>query len=144
MKRRQYGQSLSSIFGLPSTRNSSYGGYDDYDPTVGHIRYIDYRYIRFIYHPLLKKFMLNNHWKDPAWTSMRALRTGIDGDSKAHKNLVFGDNVIDIDEKTIPQLLVDEVCYSFRHARAPTNISFPGIPPVLRIPDCESGTLVCG
>jgi cation-transporting ATPase 13A2 len=108
VKRRQYGQSLSTIFGLRSPRSSTFG-YDDDDPTVSHIRYIDYRYIRFIYHPLSKKFMLNNHWKDPEWTSMRALRTGIDGDSKAHRNLVFGENVIDIDEKTIPQLLVDEV-----------------------------------
>ena len=88
-------------------------GYDEDDPIVHHLRYIDYRYIRFIYNPLFKKFLLNNHWKDPEWTSMRALRTGIDGDSRNQRNLVFGDNVIDIEEKSTRQLLVDEAFHPF-------------------------------
>lgn len=37
------------------------------------------------------------------------MRVGIDGDEKENRELVFGKNLIDIKQKTIPQLLVDEV-----------------------------------
>jgi hypothetical protein len=48
-------------------------------------------------------------WKDPAWTDVRSVRPGIDGDEKENRELVFGKNLIDIKQKSIPQLLVDEV-----------------------------------
>lgn len=53
--------------------------------------------------------MLSNGWTDPLWTDVKSIRTGIDGDEKEMRELVFGENLIDIEQKSIPQLLVDEV-----------------------------------
>jgi cation-transporting ATPase 13A3/4/5 len=66
--------------------------------------------MRFSFHPLKDKFVLCNSWKDPAWTDVKSIRAGIDGDEKEKRECVFGKNMIDIKQKTIPQLLVDEVC----------------------------------
>ncbi|KAI5790094.1 hypothetical protein EDC01DRAFT_616492 [Geopyxis carbonaria] len=111
---RLYGQPLSTIFGQEtSTLTRNFEDDYDHDPSIQDIRYIDYRYIRFIYNPLCHKFMLNLKWKDPSWDSLKALRVGLDGDSKGHRNIVFGDNLIDIEEKSIPQLLTDEAFHPF-------------------------------
>ena len=84
--------------------------YDEYDDSIlGNLRLLDYRYMRFAYHPLKDKFVLSHSWKDPAWTDVKSIRSGIDGDEKKNRELVFGKNLIDIKEKTISQLLVDEV-----------------------------------
>ena len=108
VKKQRYGQSLSTVFG--SQEKPTVRDYDeDEDPVITHLRCLDYRYIRFCYHPLKDKFILNDNWKDPAWTDVRAMRTGIDGDEKENRELVFGKNLIDIQEKSITQLLFDEV-----------------------------------
>jgi cation-transporting P-type ATPase 13A2 len=114
IKKQRYGQSLSTVFG--SQEKPLVQDYEeDEDPVIAHLRYLDYRYIRFCYHPLKDKFVLNNNWKDPAWTDVRAMRTGIDGDEKENRELVFGKNLIDIQEKSITQLLFDEVSSLFLH-----------------------------
>lgn len=74
-----------------------------------HLRFLDYRYIRFCFHPLRDKFVLCSNWKDPKWTDVRSVRGGLDGDERYRRELVFGQNQIDIQQKSIPQLLVDEV-----------------------------------
>ena len=53
--------------------------------------------------------MLCSNWKDPKWTDVRSVRGGLDGDERYRRELVFGQNQIDIQQKSIPQLLVDEV-----------------------------------
>jgi len=65
--------------------------------------------MRFTYHPLKDRFVLCNSWKDPAWTDAKSIRAGIDNDEKESRELVFGKNLIEIKQKTVPQLLVDEV-----------------------------------
>ncbi|KAH0563179.1 hypothetical protein GP486_002255 [Trichoglossum hirsutum] len=112
VEKQRYGQSLSTVFG--SREKPPVRDYDeDEDPMVTHLRSLDYRYIRFCYHPLKDKFVLNNNWKDPAWTDVKAMRTGIDGDEKENRELVFGRNLIDIQEKSVIQLLFDEAFHPF-------------------------------
>ncbi|KAI9786820.1 MAG: hypothetical protein M1839_005051 [Geoglossum umbratile] len=112
IEKQRYGQSLSTVFG--SREKPPVRDYDeDEDPVITHLRCLDYRYIRFCYHPLKDKFILNNNWKDPAWTDVRAMRTGIDGDEKENRELVFGKNLIDIREKSTTQLLFDEAFHPF-------------------------------
>jgi magnesium-transporting ATPase (P-type) len=103
-------------------------------------RILDYRYMRFSYHPLKDKFVLTNSWKDPAWTDVKSIRAGIDGDEKENRELVFGKNLIDIKQKTIPQLLLDEVCCLSQHLVSRLTLS--GIPSFLCVPDCQSDSLV--
>lgn len=107
-----YGQSLSSVFGLAEK-----GGYREYDedddPVIKELRTLDYRYIRFCYHPVRDKFVLGNTWKDPAWTDVRTIRVGLDSEEKDHREQVFGKNLIDIEEKSTSQLLLDEAFHPF-------------------------------
>ena len=83
---------------------------EDDDPVMKQLRFVDYRYIRFSFHPLKDVFVLSNSWKDPSWTDVRSIRTGLDGEEKEYRQRVFGKNLISIEEKSVPQLLVDEVC----------------------------------
>lgn len=39
------------------------------------------------------------------------MRTGLDADERDSREQLFGQNVIDIQQKTAPQLLLDEVCF---------------------------------
>jgi cation-transporting ATPase 13A2 len=110
----EYGRSLSTVFG--STEKKEYAiseEYDDDDPVLDDLRILDYRYIRFSFHPLKDRFILSNSWTDPVWTDVKSIRVGIDGDEKEWRELVFGKNLIDIEQKSIPQLLVDEVYYLY-------------------------------
>ncbi|KAL7274630.1 hypothetical protein RUND412_002462 [Rhizina undulata] len=113
IQRRSYGQSLSTVFGVHEKAPASLDPDEDDDPVIPHLRYLDYRYIRFCYHPLLDKFVLNNSWKDPNWIDVMEIRSGIDGDEKDYRSLVFGQNVIDIEEKTVMELLMDEAFHPF-------------------------------
>ncbi|KAH9909822.1 hypothetical protein F4778DRAFT_712940 [Xylariomycetidae sp. FL2044] len=107
-----YDRSLSTVFGAPEKMLAQLLG-DDADPLLDELRVLSYRYVRFFYHPLKDKFVISTGWKDPTWTRVRALRAGIDSDEKSQRERVFGTNIIDIEQKSIPQLLVDEVFHPF-------------------------------
>jgi cation-transporting ATPase 13A2 len=106
---KEYGGSLSTVFGSVEKQYAIADDDDDNDPLLPELRILDYRYIRFCLHPLKDRFVLSNGWTDPMWTDVKSIRTGIDGDEKEMRELVFGKNLIDIEQKSIPQLLVDEV-----------------------------------
>lgn len=106
-----YEKPLSSVFGAEKKRMSSYDDYDD--PILSHLRLLDYRYMRFCFHPLKGRFVSIDSWKDPSWTDIKAIRAGIDADDKETRETVFGSNLIDIKEKTIPELLMDEAFHPF-------------------------------
>jgi cation-transporting ATPase 13A2 len=108
----EYGRSLSTIFG--SSDRKYVGVYEeDDDPIVTELRLLDYRYICFCFHSLDDKFVLVKNWTDPNWTDIRAIRSGIDSESRERRVLVFGKNLIDIKEKTTGQLLLDEAFHPF-------------------------------
>ena len=109
VRNQTYEHSLTTVFGLNEKRGHRQYDEDD-DPILKKLRSIDYRYIRFIYHPLKDKFVLGNTWKDPAWTDVKAIRRGLDAEQKETRERVFGRNMIDIEDKSTGQLLVDEVC----------------------------------
>ncbi|KAJ4319945.1 hypothetical protein N0V94_003615 [Neodidymelliopsis sp. IMI 364377] len=112
VKKQNYGRSLTTVFG--DSEKGRRGDWDeDEDPLIKELRCLDYRYIRFVYHPIKDKFVLANTWKDPAWTNVTALRDGLDNEERDYRELVFGKNQIDIAEKSLGQLLVDEVFHPF-------------------------------
>lgn len=85
---------------------------EDDDPIMSTLRFLDYRYMRFCFHPLKDKFMLCSNWKDSSWTNVKSLRFGLDSDERYRREQIFGKNQINIEQKTIPQLLVDEVFHA--------------------------------
>ncbi|KAH8887480.1 hypothetical protein GQ53DRAFT_844334 [Thozetella sp. PMI_491] len=109
---KPYGRPLSTVFG-PPRKSTSYPLDDDPDPILDELRTLNYRYVRLYLHPQADKFMICNGWRDPLWGDVRALRAGIDIDEKSHRDLVFGQNLIDIEQKSMFRLLVDEVFHPF-------------------------------
>jgi cation-transporting ATPase 13A2 len=107
MDRKEYCRSLSTVFGVVEKQYLRYD--EDDDPILDDLVQLDYRYMRFSFHPLKDKLLLTNSWKDPAWTDVRTIRAGIDAEEKENRELVFGQNIIGIQQKSIPQLLMDEV-----------------------------------
>ncbi|KAK3373986.1 hypothetical protein B0T24DRAFT_576743 [Lasiosphaeria ovina] len=109
---RPYGRPLTSVFGSPG-KLGSYLMDEDNDPILRDLRMLNYRYVRFYFHPLKDKFLLCNGWKDPLWSNVREIRAGLDSDEKSHRDVVFGSNLIDIEQKSAFRLLVDEVFHPF-------------------------------
>lgn len=108
LAREQYGHSISTVFG--STEKIPYNDMDDDDdPIMSTLRLLDYRYVRFCFHPLKDKFVQCGNWKDSSWTNVKSIRTGLDSDERYRREQIFGKNQISIKQKTISQLLVDEV-----------------------------------
>ena len=103
-----YGHPLSTVFGLPG-KEAMNGYHDDDDPILENLRYLDYRYMRLLYHPVEDKFVLNDSWWDPQWIGVKELRTGLDAEERDTRDKVFGKNIIEIQQKSIPHLLLDEV-----------------------------------
>jgi len=112
LSKQEFGHSLSAVFG--HSEKSKFMDYDEYDdPIMDELKIMDYRYIRFCYHPLKDKLILGCTWKDPAWTEIAAVRGGIDSDEQESRENIFGRNVIDIEQKSTAQLLVDEAFHPF-------------------------------
>lgn len=106
VEKKLYGRPMSTIFG---SGEKVYAMDDDPDPIVDELRMLNYRYVRLFYHQQKDQFVLFNGWKDPNWTNIRAVRAGLDSDEKHVREVVFGRNDIDIEQKSISRLLVDEV-----------------------------------
>ncbi|KAG0002685.1 hypothetical protein BGZ80_010293 [Entomortierella chlamydospora] len=110
---KYYGGPIGSVFS-PEQMEGDDDEYDAAGQTVlQNMRYFDYQYIRFIYNPLSKTFMQNSQWKDPEWTSAAKCERGLGRETHQERAMVFGSNIIDVQEKTVGQLLVDEVLHPF-------------------------------
>ena len=104
-----YGHVASTVFGMKEKKGYSLDYDEDDDPVLAYLRFLDYRYIRFCFHPLKDKFVLCSDWKDPNWTDVKSIRAGLEGDERQRREQLFGLNQIEIEQKSIPQLLIDEV-----------------------------------
>ena len=105
-----YGHSVSTVFG-PQEKRTFADDYDeDDDPVMSHLRFLDYRYLRLCFSPIQDKFVLVSDWKDPDWIDVKTMRIGLDSEERHRREQVFDKNHINITEKGVLQLLIDEVC----------------------------------
>ncbi|KAF9116054.1 hypothetical protein BGX27_005083 [Mortierella sp. AM989] len=116
---KYYGGPIDSVFSPEQMEKPSNDDDDcSYSETVTtgmlhDMRYFDYQYIRFIYNPTARLFMQNSQWKDPDWSNTTNCERGIGRETHQERTMVFGQNIIDVQEKTIGQLLVQEVLHPF-------------------------------
>ena len=108
----EYGHAASTVFG-PQGKGMFQEYDEEDDPTIPQLRFLDYRYIRFVFHPLKGKFVLDNNFKDSAWKDVKSIRSGLESDERHRRAQVFGKNLIDIQQKTVAQLLFDEAFHPF-------------------------------
>ncbi|KAK7208376.1 P-type ATPase-like protein [Myxozyma melibiosi] len=112
VEKKPYNYPMSSVFNVHKS-GSKPSDEIGYDPTIKSLHYFNYRYMRLILHPIEGKFELNNDWKDPSWLNLSAARKGLDMVTVGERQTVFGSNSIDIEDKPVFKLLVDEVLHPF-------------------------------
>ncbi|KAL6452467.1 YPK9 Vacuolar cation-transporting ATPase YPK9 [Candida maltosa Xu316] len=83
------------------------------DPVVPYIHSFVYRYIKFFYNPMEDIFKTNSNWYDGRWLNVKYLKDGISQSVQEQRLEIFGENKIEIDEKSVFQLLTDEVLHPF-------------------------------
>ncbi|KAI5285610.1 hypothetical protein KEM54_000434 [Ascosphaera aggregata] len=110
-----YDLPLYTLFNCPSkvSPTSSPSSDDIYAADLSAIRYLDYRYVRFYYNPVEDGFYTNGDWKHPSWNNVKNLREGLNADDRDQRELVFGQNAIDIEQKSVGQILIEEVLHPF-------------------------------
>ena len=103
---------------------------------MGYLQVIDYRYTRFVWNSFLGKWKMIRDWRDPRWTSVKAIAGGLDSATRAQRKILFGENVIDIEGKGIFSLMVDEVGQNaLRGVIQADGTRITGFAPFLRLPD---------
>lgn len=83
------------------------------NPVIPYVHSFEYRYIKFFYNPVDDIFKTNSTWYDIHWLNIKNLREGCSQQLHEQRTEIFGGNSIEIKEKTIGQLLLDEVLHPF-------------------------------
>lgn len=86
---------------------------DDIDPIVPILISFEYRYMKLFYDPLDDLFKLPNNWIDEKWCHYPDIKDGISETNYKCRKMIFGENLIEIKEKSVFKLLVDEVLHPF-------------------------------
>ncbi|CCE78473.1 Piso0_001096 [Millerozyma farinosa CBS 7064] len=117
--KEKYDGRLSSFLNV-QTEDSSKSSYSkqnyqerENDPFVTRIHSFTYRYLKFFYSPVEDIFKTNGNWYDIHWLNLKNTKDGISETTHKSRSQIFGKNDIIIDEKSVPQLLVDEVLHPF-------------------------------
>ncbi|KAG7195472.1 uncharacterized protein KQ657_003234 [Scheffersomyces spartinae] len=83
------------------------------DPVVPYLQTFNYRYVKFFYNPVEDLFKTNSNWYDPRWLYARNMKDGIPQSVQEERLEIFGQNNIIIEEKSVVQILADEVLHPF-------------------------------
>ncbi|CAD6973738.1 unnamed protein product [Tilletia controversa] len=77
------------------------------------LTFFDYRYTRFVLHPPTGRLRMMKDWRDPNWTSVMAVASGVTNAGEEDRSIMFGLNAVDIAARSTWDLLVDEVLHPF-------------------------------
>jgi cation-transporting ATPase 13A2 len=80
-----------------------------WEETMGFLKIMEYRYTKFALQPGTNRWAMIRDWRDPRWTSARAVAGGLDAATRQQRRTLMGDNMIDIASKSLFGLLIDEV-----------------------------------
>lgn len=83
------------------------------DPIIPVVRSFCYRYIKFFYNPVEDIYRSNTNWYDLHWLNVKNTKDGVSQSLQEQRLELFDKNSIEVEEKSIMQLLVDEVLHPF-------------------------------
>ncbi|KAJ7497400.1 hypothetical protein FB451DRAFT_1211342 [Mycena latifolia] len=98
---------------LEPSRSSSSSVNNQQPDTLGSLTIVDYRYSRFALDPRTGLFNMIRGWRDPSWTGVQFVQSGIQAPVRQQRLSLFGKNEVDIEGKSTISLLVDEVIHPF-------------------------------
>lgn len=104
-----------SDFLIPSSQedDDAVGKKIENDPVVPYLQTFTYRYIKFFYSPVEDLFKTNSNWYDPRWLYIKSMKDGVLQSTQEERLEIFGENNITIEEKSVVQILADEVLHPF-------------------------------
>lgn len=111
----RFGERLSHFLPVTSnkTEDEEIVEAKEANPVVPYVHSFEYRYIKFFHNPVDDMFKTNTTWFDLHWLNVRTLREGTSQTLQEQRALLFGKNNIEIKEKSVVQLLVNEVLHPF-------------------------------
>ncbi|KAJ7287425.1 Ca-transporting ATPase [Mycena rebaudengoi] len=81
--------------------------------SLGSLILVDYRYSRFALDPRTGLFSIIRDWRDPSWSGVQFVQTGLDSSVRRQRLTLFGQNEVNIEGKSTLSLLVDEAIHPF-------------------------------
>ncbi|KAK0551268.1 hypothetical protein OC846_001097 [Tilletia horrida] len=96
--------------GVAAAATATTGPDSDFLTTV---TFFDYRYTRFVLHPPSGRLRMMKDWRDPKWTSVSEVASGVSTQDEHDRSILFGANAVDIAARSTWDLLVDEVLHPF-------------------------------
>ncbi|WWC88708.1 uncharacterized protein L201_003621 [Kwoniella dendrophila CBS 6074] len=96
----------------PSVRDLE-PGKTTWEETMGFLKVMEYRYTKFALDPANGRWAMIRDWRDPKWTSARAVAHGLETPVRDQRMVLMGENIIDIASKSVFGLLIDEVLHPF-------------------------------
>lgn len=114
----RFGERLSNFLNVVQTKELDESELEpqetkETNPVVPYIHSFEYRYIKFFYNPVEDIFKTNSTWYDLHWLNIKNLREGTSQTLHDYRSIIFGQNNIQIKEKSTVQLLADEVLHPF-------------------------------
>ncbi|CDK29706.1 unnamed protein product [Kuraishia capsulata CBS 1993] len=85
----------------------------DSDPLIPVLISFEYRYMKLYYSPVEDMFKVSSNWIDERWCDLESSKGGLSEDFYKLRRTIFGENVINIRDKSNSQLLLDEVLHPF-------------------------------
>lgn len=106
VRKQRFDERLSNFLTIHEDKGQS-------DPVIPYVHSFIYRYIKFFYDPMEDIFRTNSNWYDTRWLNLKTIKEGISQSLQEQRLDVFDYNKIEIEEKSILQLLADEVLHPF-------------------------------
>lgn len=83
------------------------------DPIIPVLISFEYRYMKFFYDPRVDLYRLATNWIDKRWCHYPDLKDGITKEIHMARKDIFGNNMIEIKDKSVYALLRDEILHPF-------------------------------
>ncbi|EGV66420.1 hypothetical protein PSN45_002982 [Yamadazyma tenuis] len=113
IEKKRLNQRLSSFLNISDDKDDGEVNHQISDPIIGHMHTFKYRYLKFFYNPVEDIFKTNNNWFDQSWTNSNKIADGVPQSLFEERAMIFEENSIEIDDKPILSLLLEEVLHPF-------------------------------
>lgn len=113
VQKRRFNQRLSAFLNTVEDKTDELPTSQPTDPIIGNIHSFTYRYMKFFFNPLEDLFKTNNNWIDDNWRNVDKIGDGVSQNGYEERSIIFGENSIEIDDKSIGALLLEEVLHPF-------------------------------
>lgn len=129
------GEPAGGVGGAKDLMSDVEPGKTVWEETAGLLKVMEYRYTKFALDPTTGRWAMIRDWRDPKWTSNRAVAQGLGNAVRKQRLVLMGENIIDIASKSVVGLLVDEVSISVILIIRFSRTICAGFTSVLRLPN---------